>query len=552
MFEFSRTWFMKNITFTSSYIKPERESVTMTSQSPRLPNLLPSGLQSQHPPLATRRFVHLQRRLLKRPQHPLELDRPVLDEPRPTVISSIPCRKRRDFSFLAPSGRMVAFPRPVLLPRILEFQLPPDYQNSPLQSPEASPRESSCAASPKVGSPNPRTGEMLSPAPSEESIPSYSDISSGPPSDDGYDNFVQPGLENEVYDDAVNFAARMNRLYKTAPWTSDPEACPCWSEDCPLWPMPHNLGLYFHYGKRPSEVLQDRLQEYGLPTIFEGGNPPEAIWDSLIDEYYGNGTGRSRSMLLRYRRYHCNATIQSQDVEDVLLSRGAQAMAARLRRGAEEAQQEEQRQRHAASIPNGNSENDDIQYEASTVSNELGGNNLDINEEDAPSTGSVNTSRRSAESGRETSLDSLTRQVTELTYWSGIPDQHTTFRNYGLLPPPWHQVEPRSFDNRYSGHQHRTPHEGCSRLLHHSLSPMMRTFLEDLGLAGIWGKSIPGLLVFHAFIRVVQHASPMEAADIRLVDRFRLEYVYGIRPLKARDSASVVREELWLDLGRRT
>ena len=389
---------------------------------------------------------------------------------------------------------------------------------------------------------------MPSPAPSEDSVPPYSDISSGPPSDDGYDNFVQPGLENEVYDDAVSFAATANLFYKTAPFTSDPEAYPCWSENCPLNPMPHNLGLYFHYGRRPSEELQGQLHGFGIPSIFEGGNPPEAIWECLVNEYYGNGTNESRSMLLRYRLYHCNATIRSRDVEDVLLARGAEARARRLRRETEESRQEDQQRRRRAPMPVENSENGDTRNETATVVDETARNDGNTIGEDETDTHRTNTSTDGVERGRETYPDMPTSQVTELTYWSVLPDEYTTFLNYGLLPPPQRSAESRSFDGIYLGNQTGTPHEGNIRLPHPYVSPMMMTFMEEIGLAGIWGECLPGLRVLHALIRLVQHASPMEAADIRLVDKFRLENVYGIRPVVARDPESVVGEELWLGL----
>lgn len=512
--------------------------------------LLPADLRIQLPSLATRRFVRHQRRLQTKPQHPLELDSPVdsrrrsaLDIPKTTTSSSTQTRRRRDFSYLAPTGRLVAFLRPTLLPRALAFELPPGYESCPPQSPQESPEGSCLAASPAVGCPKSPILDIPSPAPTEVSLPSYSDITSGPPLDDGYENFVQPGLENEVYDDAVNFAATTNLFYKTAPWTSDPETDPCWSENCPLWPMPHNLGLYFHYGKRPSEVLQDRLQEYGFPTIFEGGNPPEAIWECFIDEYYGNGSAKSRSMLLPYRCYHCNSTVHSRDVEDVLLAERGEARATRLRREAGEARREEQEQGRAADISLETSEDGSSQVEAGTGNDEIARSDENPYENE-PGIHPANTSTGGVECGRGTYLDFSTREVTELTYWSLIPPQNTTFRRYRLLPPPKEPV----FDGMDLGHQNR---KSSGRPPQPSLSPMMRTFLEDIGLVGIWGTSTPGFIIFHALIRLVQHASPTEAADIRLVDRYRLENVYEFRPVVAKDSASVVSEELWLDLRRR-
>ena len=513
----------------------------MTSRSQRLPNLLPSGLQIQQPSLATRRFVRHQRRLLKRPEHPLERDRVVLDEPRTSGCSLIPCRKRQDFSFLAPTGHLVTFVRPVLLPRALEFELPPEYGSPSLQSLQNSPRPSSHVAS--VGeqvAPLPIC-DMPSPAPSEESIPSYSEISPGAPSDHGYDNFVQPGLENEVYDYAVGFAETANLYYKTAPWTSDPEAHPCQSKNCPLWPMPHNLGLYFHYGKRPSEELQSQLQNYGIPSIFEGGNPPQAIWESLMDEYYGNSTDKSWSMLLRYRRYHCYATIRSGDVEDVLLAYGARARLMRRHHRANETWREDQQQVSSTSTSLDNNWNGRSQSETGIVDN-----TDDMDNENT----TANTSTGGVDRGRETNPDLFARQVTELTYWSVLGDQHTAFQKYGLLPPPRQPVEPQSFVGISPGHRPRTPHEGSNSMPCPYVSPMMMTFMEEIGLAGIWGPNVPGFTISHALIRLVQRASPMEAADIRLVDKFRLEYVYGYRPLVASVPRCVVSEELWLSVRR--
>ena len=522
----------------------------MTSRSQRLPNLLPSGLQIQLPSLATRRFIRHQRRLLKRPEHPLEGDRSVLDGPRSSGYSLIPCRKRQDFSFLAPTGRLVAFLRPALLPRALEFELPPEYGSPSLPSPQDSPSPGSHAAS--VGervAPVPMC-DMPSPAPSVESIPSYGQVSPGAPSDDGYDNFVQPGLENEVYDDAVSFAATANLFYKTAPWTSDPQAHPCWSRNCPLWPMPHNLGLYFHYGKRPSEELQGQLQDHGIPSIFEGGNPPQAIWESLIDEYYGNGTDASWSMLLRYRRYHCNSTIRSGDVEDALLAHGARARLLRRRHEADGIWRQEQRPGGSASTSFHNNGNGRSPNEAGIVSDVIDINDENTNEEYGLSFHPANTPTGGVDGSGGTNLDLVTRQVTELTYWSALPHQHNTFRSYGLLPPSRQPLEPSISDGACFGRQQRTPHECNSRLAQPSLSPMMTTFMEEIGLTGIWGDIVPVLSVFHALIRLVQYASPMEAADVRLVDRFRLEYLYGLRPLVATVPRCVVSEELWLSVRR--
>ena len=68
---------------------------------------------------------------------------------------------------------------------------------------------------------------------------------------------------------------------------------------------------------------------------------------------------------------------------------------------------------------------------------------------------------------------------------------------------------------------------------------MMANFLEDVRLTGIWGnRGTPSLLVFSAFMRLVQDASLDRITDIALVENFRHCNVDGTLPIGFHETTS--------------
>lgn len=590
----------------------------MDTQARDMPiHILPTCLQIQLPPLATRRFVRrYQRRSRRIPQRPLEAT--FKDPSRYPDITHpfLSGRYEPDFGFLAPDCRLVQFPYPALLPRVLEFEAPPRYDTLSPQFSHTNSEQSSPSGSlfdyPPTYPPRSainvtvRSFEgALTPAPTQGSRPSYDVVSPGPPTDEGLANYVQAGLE---YEDNINGpadAALLNALYRTAPWTSSPglRRFPCRHEGCPVYPIPHNSGIYFHHGRRPSPKLQADLRFHGYPEIWDGGNPPREIWESYIAEIHGEWTDVSRATVSYYRHLHCMES--GQPVEDRLFAHGDRAKAEqRVRAWRATRQQLENRAtvvpiarpfehnptrtnlpelsgttslrvRNRAinttstpveehTTPEGDGPR---QREANamgrdsrngTVDDEVAGFDiLDIHdgndeEDEEPGDGihDAHSNPRDNDSGlaHGASHADATFRLTELTYWPIFPERHHIYRGYGILPPPIHPFDPRDSDWGRQCRRIRYEDAGVEPI---SESVMMDTFLEEVGLTGIWGRSHPcpshhHHRMFNALIRLVQHASTSEAADTHKVNLFLLHYVYGRRPLVAADPALVPTKDEWL------
>ncbi|KAL8788364.1 MAG: hypothetical protein Q9195_007322, partial [Heterodermia aff. obscurata] len=207
-----------------------------------------------------------------------------------------------DFTFTAPRGTLVHFAHPILLPRSTDFA-PPAY-SSPDPTPPippASPRPTAItvtvrelsATSPSTAttpsSPNPTPS---SPTPS---LPPYHTLSPGPPTGPNLTHYIIPGTETDPQPHSPT-------RYLPAPFISNPDLPYCTSPSCPLYPTPHHLGLYYSNGLRPGASFQLHLGELG--GIFEGGNPPSAVWRALLREFEGEEEGEGR-VLERWMRFHC-------------------------------------------------------------------------------------------------------------------------------------------------------------------------------------------------------------------------------------------------------
>ena len=59
----------------------------------------------------------------------------------------------------------------------------------------------------------------------------------------------------------------------------------------------------------------------------------------------------------------------------------------------------------------------------------------------------------------------------------------------------------------------------------------MSSFLDNVGLEGIWGDSYPDPTVFASLVRLVQDACLSPEADVGVVERFRDFHGHGNRPV---------------------
>lgn len=161
------------------------------------------------------------------------------------------------------------------------------------------------------------------------------------------------------------------------------------------------------------------------------------------------------------------------------------------------------------------------------------------------------------------------RRTTVLTYWSSIPETHANFLRLGLLPPTRHQASSPSasptptalpctspaciirsphLQNLYT-HPPHPSHPQPSDALQRVQRERMSSFLDNVGLEGIWGDIYPDPTVFASLVRLVQDACLYEEADVEIVERFRHFHVHGNRPVVVDGEETAGEDELGMGEG---
>ena len=420
----------------------------------------------------------------------------------------------------------------------------------------------------------------LSPTPSD--CPSYRDLSPPPPAPATYSSFVQPGLENEAIDETVLEITRLHQLlYGLAPWTSDPRLPLCISSDCPVFPITHHHGIYFHHGQRPNGVLQAELHQRNISVIFDGGNPPPDVWRALTASLRGESTLDSTRLIALYRRFHCpnrerGALVSPQAQEDRARARRDEQDRLRQRAARQAAEREQTRMTivvpEAVSSP-ASPEHGDVAHDpsqrlvsrvqdwAEAITNDAPDDSVQPRPEEEPDhegddrdnamaaiTSDENDPGAYPDEGTSSTFDSTAPSATDanqnedsrapqgrvITYWSILPASNGTFLNYGLLPPRYETVTREERGNpgcRYREQQEAAHADHTLRYSSESGVTTGQAFLEEVDLSGVFGGLLPDARVFTAFIRLVQEASVNRAADIEMVERFRHLHVHRTRPL---------------------
>ncbi|CAF9936470.1 MAG: hypothetical protein HETSPECPRED_010342 [Heterodermia speciosa] len=474
------------------------------------------------------------------------------------------------FTFKAPSGKLVTFPRQSLLPRSSEFA-PPAYDSLDVVA-------ASLLTSPASPRPSVRDQEVvvhvreLSPAPSQGSMPSYRAMSPGPPTGSGLTNYIIPGMEVSDPESMESGYA----FYATAPFVSNPDLPWCTSPSCPIHPAPHHLGLYYEDALRPGEAIQRFLRQ--LRGIFDGANPPKEVWWALMSEMEGEGTEESRKMIERYMRFHC---------ENGEFFMNMPRDSWRVREW-EEAEGEEgtdgpMEDRESPSPSEFDYRSEDYFERAER----------EIDRLRPPTTTHPRTQTQDPDPDPENSNPDPLRTTT-LTYWSFLPHPRTPFLKLGLLPPP-HQyppsspISPSAPNNNplctspacplsyshnpscsyssphhnlnlvnthppafpspspspgiYSPHQQNTYIHPITMLRHPGLASAERArvlaFLDDVGLGGVFGEGYPDPGTLAGLMMLVQgvgggleREGGMEGEREReMVEMLRHFHVFGNRPV---------------------
>lgn len=357
--------------------------------------------------------------------------------------------------------------------------------------------------------------------------------------------------------------------FLSAPFVSHPDMPPCTAQTCPMRSTPHNQGLYFHYGMRPGPVLRDSLRHYGVNGIWDGENPPNLVWSCLVASLDSLSTTESRAILRNYMRLHCSA-----EGYYTSIIRRRDALQKAIRRTRRIHAQQRQREEEAVtparpemytgppepvSRVNNPVRISRVEEEGSTDTNtrSVRGWAQDVAAA-APHTpqapdGSVAGSERGPTDQRHEGgeLDSVIddRRTTTLTYWSSIPETHANFLKLGLLPPARHQassspsslptpttlpctsptcpVRTADAQNLYTYPSHLQVLDSLQRAQRERVA----SFLDNVGLEGIWGDSYPDPTVFASLVRLVQDACLDLETDVGVVERFRALHVYGNRPV---------------------